>query len=85
MNHACGNRTRHTQRIGCCAGCRRLFGSDSAFEAHRKGGSCRDPEAVLTKAGTPRLQPKPSRSAPGETVWVTVTQSSRWHDGSTTT
>lgn len=59
----CGNKTRHTQHIGCCAGCRRMFSSDTAFMRHRRNGSCVEPEA----AG---LMARPSRTAPGETVWA---------------
>lgn len=58
----CGNRTRHTQRVGCCAGCKRLFSSDSAFTRHRRDSGCVEPEA----AG---LVAHDSRTAPGETVW----------------
>jgi hypothetical protein len=58
----CGHRTKHTSRVGCCAGCRNLFSSDSAFERHRRGGECLEPSSV-------GLNPKESRTAPGETVW----------------
>lgn len=63
----CGHRTRHTAHIGCCAGCKRLFSSDSAFAKHRTHGPdgrgvCHDPE-------TRGLVAKPSRSAPGEVLW----------------
>lgn len=74
MVHACGHRTTHTQRIGCCAGCSRLFSSDTAFEAHRSRGRCLEPETV-------GLQPRPSRTAPGETVWANSSQNDagrRW-------
>ena len=37
----CGHRTKHGQRIGCCAGCQHLFSSDTAFSAHRRVGQCR--------------------------------------------
>jgi hypothetical protein len=58
----CGHQTKHTSRIGCCAGCRRLFSSDSAFARHRRHGACRDP----LEAG---LVARPSRSHPDETLW----------------
>ena len=58
----CGNRTRHTASIGCCAGCHRLFSSDSAFMRHRKDAQCLDPVAR-------GLVARDSRTAPGETVW----------------
>lgn len=58
----CGHRTRHTSRIGCCAACKRLFSSDSAFEKHRRGGGCLDPAEV-------GLVRRESRTAPGEFMW----------------
>ena len=62
MNPCCGNRTRHTASIGCCAGCRLLFSSDSAFDRHRRGGRCLTPE----DAG---LVARPSKTAPGEVIY----------------
>lgn len=59
---SCGKRTTHTSRIGCCAGCKELFSSDSAFEKHRRRFVCLDP----VEAG---LVARPSRSAPDETIW----------------
>lgn len=59
----CGHRTKHGQRIGCCAGCQHLFSSDTAFSAHRKGGQCLDPRTV-------GLVGRPSRTAPGEVIWA---------------
>ena len=51
------------QRIGCCAGCRHLFSSDTAFNAHRRVGQCLDPRTV-------GLVGRPSRTAPGEVIWA---------------
>ena len=68
LRHACGHRTRHTQTIGCCAGCGLLFSSDSAFARHRRGGECLDP-ATLERKGELVFRPRPSRTAPGETLW----------------
>lgn len=59
----CGHRTRHTKRIGCCAGCHRLFSSDTAFDRHRRRGECLDP----AEQG---MVERPSLSAPGEVVWA---------------
>jgi len=59
----CGHRTKHGQRIGCCAGCRHLFSSDTAFSAHRRVGQCLDPRTV-------GLVGRPSRTAPGEVIWA---------------
>ena len=59
----CGHRTKHGQRIGCCAGCRHLFSSDTAFNAHRRVGQCLDPRTV-------GLVGRPSRTAPGEVIWA---------------
>ena len=53
----------HGQRIGCCAGCRHLFSSDTAFNAHRRVGQCLDPRGV-------GLVGRPSRTAPGEVIWA---------------
>ena len=58
----CGHRTKHTQRIGCCAACGDLFSSDTAFAKHRRDGKCQDPQG----AG---LERRVSRSAPGEFMW----------------
>jgi hypothetical protein len=58
----CGHRTIHTQRIGCCAACKHLFSSDTAFDQHRRYGRCLDPR----KAG---LVGRPSRTAEGEVLW----------------
>jgi hypothetical protein len=60
--YPCGHRTQHTSRIGCCAGCRNLFSSDSAFAKHRKAFQCVEP----TAAG---LIAKPSKKFPDETIW----------------
>jgi hypothetical protein len=69
MVHSCGNATRHTERIGCCSGCRHLFSSDSAFDRHRRGGECLDVETATHK-GERIFVGRPSRTAPGETVWA---------------
>jgi hypothetical protein len=66
----CGNATKHTSRIGCCAGCKRLFSSDSAFDRHRRDGTCLDPATLATKKGAAVFTPHDSRTAPGETVWA---------------
>ncbi len=47
--------------IGCCAGCRHLFSSDTAFNAHRRGGQCLDPRRSDSSAG-PRA-PHPVKSS----------------------
>jgi hypothetical protein len=59
----CGHRTPHTSRVGCCAGCRRLFSSDTAFMQHRRNLTCHDPAEM-------GLVPRPSRQVPTETVWA---------------
>jgi hypothetical protein len=58
----CGNATKHTSRIGCCAGCKRLFSSDSAFDRHRRGGECMEPQDV-------GLIPRQSRTAEDEVIF----------------
>ena len=60
--YPCGHATRHTARIGCCALCGVMFSSDSAFATHVKRGIHLPP----LDAG---LVARPSRTAPGETVW----------------
>lgn len=71
----CGHRTRHTSRVGCCAACKRLFSSDSAFDRHRKRGGCLNP----TDRG---LVAKPSKQYPAETIWSLAPGSSTWRDAS---
>lgn len=60
--HPCGHVTKHTARIGCCAGCRLLFSSDSSFAKHRRNGQCLTPE----DAG---LIPRQSRTADDEVIY----------------
>ena len=67
----CGYQTKHTNRIGCCAGCKNLFSSDSAFDKHRRGLSCMDP----IDAG---LVAKPSRTFPEETLWSLPAGDHKW-------
>ena len=69
----CGHRTRHTQRIGCCSGCRRLFSSDSAFSSHRRVGQCLDPQEV-------GLIAKDSATAPGEVIWSLPSGDMPWNN-----
>lgn len=38
-----------------CSGCHRTFTGLSAFDLHRVGGQCNDPEALFTEKGEPRL------------------------------
>ena len=33
----CGTLWRHTDRVGCCSGCKQAFASLSAFDAHQIG------------------------------------------------
>ena len=68
--YPCGHYTRHSQSIGCCSACKELFGSDSAFMAHRKGGRCMEPGALTNSKGAPLLRQRESTSAPGEMLWV---------------
>jgi len=75
--HACGNATRHTERIGCCGACHRLFSSDSAFDKHRKGGRCLSP-VILERHGELVFQPRPSRTAPGEVIWALASTDGRF-------
>lgn len=77
MTHACGNATRHTQRIGCCASCSHLFSSDSAFDRHRRAGGCLDP-ATLEHKGSPVFKARPSRTAPDETLWSLAGDNERY-------
>ena len=67
----CGHRTRHTERISCCSGCREMFTSDSAWSRHRKALTCLLPANV-------GLVPKPSRTAPGETLWALPASDREW-------
>ena len=67
----CGHRTTHTSRVGCCAGCKRLFSSDTAFDRHRKGGECMDPK----ERG---LVAKPSKKFPDETIWSNPGSDHEW-------
>ena len=67
----CGKRTRHGARIGCCATCHELFSGDTAFEKHRRGGTCVAP----TEVG---LIGRPSKSYPDETVWGLPSGDNPW-------
>lgn len=69
-DNPCGNATRHTSRIGCCASCKQLFSSDAAFQRHRKNSACLDP----AERG---LIGRDSKTAPGETIWGFPTNE-RW-------
>lgn len=69
----CGHQTRHTNRVGCCASCKRLFSSDSAFDRHRKGGQCIEP----TERG---LIAKASKTFPAETLWSLPASDVSWRE-----
>lgn len=46
-------------RTGClnhCGGCGRHFTGLSAFDEHRKGGTCNDPESMMKKNSEPAFQ-----------------------------
>lgn len=58
----CGSAARHTDRIGCCSGCGRLFTSLSSFERHRRKLQCVDPAEV-------GLEPKVVKSDPSVPAW----------------
>lgn len=74
---SCGKKTRHTNRIGCCPLCHELFSSDGAVEKHRTAvdadgrRGCQEP----SEAG---LVAKPSRTAPGETIWGMPSGGNPW-------
>ena len=42
----CKSTARHTDRIGCCSGCKVLFTSMTAFDHHRRVTYCLDPQEV---------------------------------------
>lgn len=39
-----------------CADCCHHFTSTTAFDIHRAGGECRDPQALISETGKPRLR-----------------------------
>jgi hypothetical protein len=53
----CGSTRTHTDRVGCCTRCRRLFIGIRAFDRHRQWttgqGRCLDPATATTANGTP--------------------------------
>lgn len=52
----CGN--WWTGLISChCGACHCSFTGIGAFDIHRRGGKCVDPETILTKTGEPALIP----------------------------
>ena len=57
----CGSTARHSDRIGCCSGCKRLFTSLSAFDRHRRHMTCLTPE----EAGLEEKVVKGDPSVPG--------------------
>jgi hypothetical protein len=51
-----GCSTTWTGAMAChCASCHRTFTGVTAFDLHRTGGRCNDPETLVTKLGEPRL------------------------------
>ena len=58
----CKSIARHTDRVGCCSGCKRLFTSMSAFDAHRRVTYCLGPLEV-------GLEQKLVKSDPGVPAW----------------
>jgi hypothetical protein len=50
-----------------CGECHRHFSGDSAFQAHRVNGECRDPSLLIDKHGDPRFRPAMKS---GRVVWV---------------
>lgn len=69
----CGHQTKHTNRIGCCASCKHLFSSDSAFNRHRKGGKCLYP----ANSG---LVAKRSKRFPDEWIWSLAPGDASWRE-----
>lgn len=69
----CRTTLRHTDRIGCCSGCKRVFTSTSAHDAHRTPLACKDPlEAGLQEK---TMQGYPVYGWPrGNVVWDTTRQ-----------
>lgn len=70
----CRSTAKHTDRIGCCSGCKVLFTSMSAFDAHRRVTYCLTPaEAGLvekTVKGDPSI---PAYGLPrGNVVWEQI-------------
>ena len=53
----CGSTRTHSDRVGCCTGCRRLFVGIRAFDRHRSWtsgeGRCLDPATATTANGGP--------------------------------
>lgn len=58
-----------SDREGHCAGCCRHFASNAAFDAHRIGDACRDPQTLLRQDGRERFTRRSTRF--GET-WALV-------------
>ena len=58
----CGTEIKHTDTVGCCSGCRRVFVGLSAFDRHqwfdRSTGDygCHDPAEMRTRNGDPVLE-----------------------------
>jgi len=67
----CGHETKHTNRVGCCASCKHLFSSDSAFNRHRKAMQCVYPASV-------GLVAKRSKSHPDEWIWSLPAGNHEW-------
>ena len=63
---------KHADRLGCCSGCKRLFTSMSAFDAHRRVTYCLDPAEVGLEAKTVKQDPSvPAWGFPkGDVVWT---------------
>ena len=59
----CGTTWRHSDRIGCCSGCRQAFAGLAAFDAHQVGPrdehgrkACVDAETAIYPQGHPRYE-----------------------------
>lgn len=69
--HHCGDCHRYwsSHREAHCAGCCRHFASNAAFDAHRLGDACHDPETLHRQDGRPRFAPRGGRLG---TTWTLV-------------
>lgn len=69
----CRTTLKHGERIGCCSGCKQVFTSTSAHEAHCSPAGCVDPITVGLEQKT--LQGYVAYGWPrGNVVWDTTRQ-----------
>ena len=63
----CGSTYKHTDTVGCCSGCGRVFYGLTAFERHRVNLACRDVENAIRKDGSRLFTVK--RTDKGAPLW----------------